>query len=517
MNKDHKKDKRLKNRPGVTAVVVAVAMIALLGIAALAIDVGHMAVVKNELQNAADAAALAGARVLYKEDGTDAVNWDGYTHPDTMQFVPNANQRAYDTAVLNKSQKTAAEVLWTSGNTGDIQRGHWSFGLGSLARGFYPRDETAPTDLEGKSNVDLDEEATFINAVRVVTRRQSSPVLTFFAGVLGMDPIVIQAEAVAYIGFVGGTINPGEVDAPIAICSDTLLDASGRYSCNIGRMINSGSTDGTNDTARWTNFEYNEDCLGGSTVNDNELRSLISCTGQANPLEIIIGQGITTNNGEMNNAIADMEDCFSDKHPYLWNMTLPVIICDSDPNCGIVIGVVNVNIVHIEMKGNDVADVPMVKKGSYIDSVDGSEVQTNFSDWPTAAELAEPLTSGGDESVYTIMGQVDFLSNLITGKLVVAYGANWMDRPLGDFFPADPWNPTDKKDHNADYEGAIRWASFVKHFHLKNVDEGGTRVPAPFAFKSIYFLPDCTESIGVGRTGQGANFGVLAKIPVLVD
>ena len=41
--------------------LAAIGLLSLLGFAALAIDVGYLFVVRNELQNAADAAALAGA------------------------------------------------------------------------------------------------------------------------------------------------------------------------------------------------------------------------------------------------------------------------------------------------------------------------------------------------------------------------------------------------------------------------------------------------------------------------
>ena len=47
------------------AVTAAFFLTALLGFAALAIDVAYLLVVRNELQNAADAAALAGAPCLY--------------------------------------------------------------------------------------------------------------------------------------------------------------------------------------------------------------------------------------------------------------------------------------------------------------------------------------------------------------------------------------------------------------------------------------------------------------------
>jgi uncharacterized membrane protein len=53
-----------RNQNGGVIVLVAVSMFFLLGFAALAIDVGHLVVARNELQNAADAGAIAGAQVL---------------------------------------------------------------------------------------------------------------------------------------------------------------------------------------------------------------------------------------------------------------------------------------------------------------------------------------------------------------------------------------------------------------------------------------------------------------------
>jgi hypothetical protein len=64
---------------------------------------------------------------------------------------------------------------------------------------------------------------------------------------------------------------------------------------------------------------------------------------------------------------------------------------------------------------------------------------------------------------------------------------------------------------NPDPDGRVRWDSFVNQFRLKNLDNN----PAPYEKKSIYFLPDCQTHIPTGRTG-GQNFGILAKLPVLV-
>ena len=58
-----------RNESGAVAIITAILMVVFLGFLALAVDIGHLAAVKNELQNAADAAALAGARALVFEEG----------------------------------------------------------------------------------------------------------------------------------------------------------------------------------------------------------------------------------------------------------------------------------------------------------------------------------------------------------------------------------------------------------------------------------------------------------------
>ena len=64
-------------------------------------------------------------------------------------------------------------------------------------------------------------------------------------------------------------------------------------------------------------------------------------------------------------------------------------------------------------------------------------------------------------------------------------------------------------------DGKVRWASFVQYFNLLNDNGTLDGVPALYAKKSIYFLPDCTPHIPAGTSG-GENFGILARIPVLV-
>ncbi|MCE9680782.1 TadG family pilus assembly protein [Halomonas alkalisoli] len=65
---------------------------------------------------------------------------------------------------------------------------------------------------------------------------------------------------------------------------------------------------------------------------------------------------------------------------------------------------------------------------------------------------------------------------------------------------------------NNSSDGVTRWSSFVDHFGL--VEDDGD--PAEWRQRTIYFLPSCSVHEPKGQTG-GGNFGILARIPVLVD
>ena len=407
-----------KNERGVSAILVTILIIVILGFVALALDTSHLVVARNELQNAADAGALAGARYLYNDEGT-LVN-------------EGANQIAYNAATANKSEKVAVEVNWTAPNSGDVLRGHWSFGYGSLARGFYVSNNTSAPELWDHSTVELDEDPNFVNAVQVTTRRETTPILALFARIFNIDSFQLTADAVAWIGF-AGTLEPFDVDQPIAICAESLL-INGEYSCSIGRMINSGQNIESSETGGWTSFNQDDPCSGGT--NAQEVKSLVCKSG--NPESIQLGGDMATNGGEIQSAFSELLDCWNEHiandGPVPWNLTLPVVSCPGNNvgTCEIVKGAVNLNIIWITEAGED----------------------PGYNDAPTQ---------------------------------------------MGDWSSDNP-------------DGQVRWNEFTQVFNLQNVDGS----PAPYAKKSIYFLPDCTPHIPTGGSG-GENFGVLAKYPKLVE
>src|SRR5436305_5686969 len=81
-------------RSGAVLPLVAVCFIIVFGFVALAIDLGIMAIGRNQAQNAADSAATAGARAF---TGDSSNNYN-YTAVPNAAFLAAANNR-----ILNKA------------------------------------------------------------------------------------------------------------------------------------------------------------------------------------------------------------------------------------------------------------------------------------------------------------------------------------------------------------------------------------------------------------------------------
>ena len=429
------------NQQGVVAVIVAVCLVMLLGFLALSIDTSHLAVARNELQNAADAGALAGAAELYTDDG-QSVN-------------TNANQIGFEAATANFSEQFPVEVNWTGGNSGDVQRGHWSFGLGSLPRGFTANDSTAPVALWGVSTVELDENPNFINAVQVRSRRQNIPIASWFARIFGYDSFEGFAEAVAYIGF-AGTLKTNTAMAPIALCKQALeicdeIDPTDcEWDCSKGRFINDAAGKLDEETGMWTNMTQVPTELCSSGANASEIKPLINCGAMTNgdgvnDDALYFENSLEVNNGQIDSAFNAFNTCWKDweADPGWVELTLPVINCEDDPTtCAPLVGAVTVIVVHVTQQPN-YKDLPPYEK-SVPNYLPWTEAKVNLECGPT---------------------------------------------------------PTDE----------CIWGSFAKHFEL--VDQYGD--PAAYHAKSLYFLRDCEPQPAMGITG-GPNYGILAEIPVLV-
>jgi len=454
------------NERGATVVMVAVLMVVLLGFAAFAIDIGHIVLAKNQLQNAADAGALAGALELYNPDGSINVN---------------ANQLAFDAATANAADATAVEVRWNGDNsTSEVQRGHWSFGLTpNLPRGFTPNASLVPVDLEGLSAADLDANPNFINAVRVVARRQATPVFATFAQLFGHTGFTVHSQAVAYIGF-ADSFGPNELDQPIAICQRSIVDETGRYNCNTGRMINSGADPGTSNTGGWTSFYQGDGACSGTSA--SEMNGLVCSDG--NPDSLTGGLPMSTTGGELQSVFNQFRSCWqgnSHGGTEPWTMTLPVVDCTGNNvgNCPTLVGAVTVNLLWMTAAGTPDPET----------------------DTPTS--MASPSEDGeGWDYGQTSPDQCGDFRGQVGNALATALTA----LPAG-FQDAQRW-----QGQSTYTDGMARWDCFVSHFQLKNADDQY----ATLAKKSMYFQPDCDPQPPRGSAGI-YNFGILSDRPALVE
>lgn len=170
-----------RSEKGAVSVLVALALPMLMGAGALAVDLAYLHVVRNELQNDADAAALAGARKLYA-NGASTLDWSG------------AASTAQDAIALNRAAGHALA-------DGLVQTGYWdttqtSTGLQGLPMTPGPNDAPAVQVSLGKSE-----------------GQNLGPVRTFLASIWGVYAKPVRVTAVA------GVSSPGRValSFPVAI------------------------------------------------------------------------------------------------------------------------------------------------------------------------------------------------------------------------------------------------------------------------------------------------------------
>ncbi|HKT99378.1 MAG TPA: pilus assembly protein TadG-related protein [Paraburkholderia sp.] len=152
MNKMIARRRMARRERGAVAVQVALFLITLLGCAALAVDIGRWVVVRHELQNAADAAALAGAHVLPGQLAASAV-------PATWASA----ETAANTAATQYAGANSANGKAVSAQT--ILVGYWDVAnVPSPVPASLSQTITSPTDkpavlvtvgLNGGSNLPL--------------------------------------------------------------------------------------------------------------------------------------------------------------------------------------------------------------------------------------------------------------------------------------------------------------------------------------------------------------------------
>ena len=207
-----------RDRKGSVIVIVAISLILFLGLGALAIDVGYLYTTRAELQNVADAAALAGARYLGEIYASSS---DPSTENiDEEEVYSGAIE---EVAKANKAAKVSIDIA-----IADIEVGIW--------------DPVISTD-------DLTKTTKGPNAVSVIARRTGADgglngaVALFFANAFGIDTADVSSKKA--IAALTGPSSVANLKTPFAFSENMFPD------CCKTSVTFSPTTD---SCASWHNF-----------------------------------------------------------------------------------------------------------------------------------------------------------------------------------------------------------------------------------------------------------------------
>jgi type II secretory pathway pseudopilin PulG len=232
------------NEKGAVTILVAILLPVLLGVTAFAIDFGYTRIVRNQLQNAADAAALAACNHFYDR------NPPIFSNPD--ELIPNWNDAV--TEALNAIPDNSADN--NDLQTGTTETGWWDI-TQAYPGSMWPDPLTSPPP-------DVPSTADHGPAIRVSVAKTGNqndgPVLSFFGRIFGFgsyDGINANATAVAASP---GQVRPGAF-IPVATAQD-VVDTYYQTHNNVDNPIVIGSPYhyGTDNTlaGQWTSMTGGE-------------------------------------------------------------------------------------------------------------------------------------------------------------------------------------------------------------------------------------------------------------------
>jgi Flp pilus assembly protein TadG len=326
-----------RDERGVSMVFVAVALTALLGASALAVDVGALWVARTQLQNGADAAALGAAANMI----------DVSSPSSPVVTLSDAEAMAQDVG----SDNLAISALSLDVLTDDVTFGNWDLDTRTFDTGVDLSDPEQVTAVQVKTR--LDDNA-------------NGPLPAFMSRILGREEFDVTADAIAYLGW-AGKVPENTLVLPIAIdccklagpdCQQDYCDtvATPPNACSLSLapggqqdhdVANGVSCLEFNSTpeqnACWTQFEHNP------SINTNEMTQIIEDEIE---FEVAAGEEYYVDNGTKTPVIDDINDRFlgegkwsggngagEDRYaPFdgiadSWVITLPVIECQTGIHC----------------------------------------------------------------------------------------------------------------------------------------------------------------------------------------
>ncbi|OGR29468.1 MAG: hypothetical protein A2139_06350 [Desulfobacca sp. RBG_16_60_12] len=196
-----RKSNFIRRTEGAAAVIIGLTLFGLVGATSLAIDMGHLYTVRNQLQNVADAAALAGVAQLIQDQGGQAVRNSDLAKQAAIQVAQTQSQLQGQTAVADGDR-----------NDLTIHFGTWDIYVGNPANAWVDLGESVGSG----SNA---------NAMQFSIKRNGEtvfgPVTNLFANIFGKPNSDIAASAIAYLGY-SYSAGPGTVTVPLTMPATVL-------------------------------------------------------------------------------------------------------------------------------------------------------------------------------------------------------------------------------------------------------------------------------------------------------
>lgn len=197
----------LRRQNGAMLITSALWLITLLGFTALAFDIGHLLLVRNELQNDADAAALAGANCLNKT--TAASGADCTSTPSSTLNWSMASTKANISIGLNKSDSIRL-------SNGTVQTGYWDINGGTALKDTT-LSPIGPCTITAGVMGPCDKPAVMVTISRA-SGSNGGPVGTLIATMFGGSAVPISAKAVAVISSPGSVLPSALIPQAINKC-----------------------------------------------------------------------------------------------------------------------------------------------------------------------------------------------------------------------------------------------------------------------------------------------------------
>ncbi|MFJ2364588.1 pilus assembly protein TadG-related protein [Pseudomonas sp. NPDC087697] len=290
-----------KNQQGAALILVVITLPVLFGVTALAVDFAYAYVVRNELQNAADAAALAGTGCLYPRSISSLCGNSANSAPDFTTASIRANP-----ANTEFSKNTAASAPITSGS---IKTGYWNVTNPSI--GVHA--------VQGTSD---------FPAVQVTIKKDTGlnggPVNTFIARIFGVNTVPIASTATAIISS-PGTVVQGLLPIVITQCMyDNYWNSSSSppqpkndpatgkpYVIKIGSSYHTGAC----EAGQWTSF----------SVDSNNVPTIRDLITNGNPTALGIGDNTWIQPGTKTTLFSSVNSCSAAGDKTCEYVTVPIV------------------------------------------------------------------------------------------------------------------------------------------------------------------------------------------------